>query len=483
MNTKNTKNKIELLGILLLSLLPYLINLNSFWLMDDATQIERGTQITWTRLFNDPYNQPEKFFRPLLIALSMMDGKIWGVNALGYRITNYLLFFFCGLLVYKLAGFFFSHRIALFSALIFLIHPIQVGTVVWLSGRVDILPAFFLLASAVVFLQDDKKPVPAVLWGSILFVLALLAKETALMFPAALFAGFIARGKDAKDSLVKVTPVLVIAALYITIRAAFNYLPGTHYYDPKKAFLDPVIMIRNCLAFVLNLIYIFVPVWNPFDVLKKDFPSAGSLPSLLFNRETAPVILFTVVGTSLIALFLWKGTSRSGSKKALLFFAAWFLAFVIPAFHVLGNMGGSRYFFTSCASAFCAIALISAELRAVISKKIFDSVIAAFLTLCLLMNVREQLAWRNAFDTAELMTVKVIKYARTIPSNSTLLVYDLPEYSPSGRLVYPRWEEYSLPLSVRLLSGMLVTASHSKPACDKEKLVCVSAAELMNTCK
>lgn len=477
MNTEKMHKTGVTCFILLLSLLPYLINLNSFWVMDDATQVERGTAVSWHKLFHDPYNKPEHFFRPLSIALSMMDGKIWGINAWGYRLTNYVLFFLCGLLVYRLARLFSSHHLALLSALIFLIHPIQVGTVVWLTGRVDILPSFFLLASAIVFLRDEKKPMLASLLGCAIFVFALLSKETALLFPLALFAGFIARGRPLAQALLKILPAFAISVLYVVLRVTFNYLPGTNYYDPSKVLADPILMIRNFLAFALNTIYLFIPLWNPFDVLKKDFPSADSLMKLLFNAQTAPVIFFIVVCTLLIVWFIWKGALKMPSRRPLLFAFVWFIAFLVPTFHVLGNMGGTRYFFAPSVGVFMAITLLGTQIRARISVKVFDSIIVSFLTLCLIMNIREQLAWKNAFDTAERITLKVIEHARTIPPYKTLLVYDLPEYSSSGKLVYPKWDEYSLPMSVKLLSGLSVIATHSKPVCKGEEVICVSAKE------
>lgn len=481
MNNKNSKLELRAFFILLLSISPYLLNLNSFWLMDDVAPIDRGTQVSWERLFHDPYGESEKFFRPLSIALSMIDGKIWGVSALGYRITNYLLFFLCGLLVYQLVKIFSSHTIALFSAFIFLIHPIQVGTVVWLSGRVDILSAFFLLAAEAVFLRDNKRTLLADSVGYLLFVLALLTKESALMFPIVLFAGFRARGNSSKDSLLKTIPSLIIFVVYVALRVAFNYLPGTDYYDPKKFFFAPVLIIRNFMTLALNIIYIVIPLWNPFDVLKKDYPYADSLFKLLFNQETAPVIFFIVTGMLFIAMLLWKGTSQPPDRKPLVFALVWFLAFIAPTFHVMGNMGGLRYFFTSCTTVFWAIVLMGVQLQTKMPKKVFDSIIVSFLTLCIIMNIREQLAWKNAFDTAENITSKAIEHARDIPFGSTLLIYDLPEYSPSGRLVYPEWDEYSLPMSVKLISGLSVLATHSKsPSCAEKNIVCVSASSLIS---
>jgi protein O-mannosyl-transferase len=118
-------------------------------------------------------------YRPLTIFTFSLEYPVWGVWAPGFRLTNLLLHALNGLLVFLLArGLLKSAAAALAAAVIYVVHPAQTEAVVSIVGRAELLAATFFFAAWLAF-RNGKT------WLSALaYVLAVLAKESAVTFPA-----------------------------------------------------------------------------------------------------------------------------------------------------------------------------------------------------------------------------------------------------------------------------------------------------------
>lgn len=87
-------------------------------------------------------------YAPLHIVSYMLDYLLWGLNPSGYRLLNIILHAFNGFMLYLLL-----RRLslplypAIFSALLFVLHPVQVESVVWISQRKNVLAMLFFLLS------------------------------------------------------------------------------------------------------------------------------------------------------------------------------------------------------------------------------------------------------------------------------------------------------------------------------------------------
>jgi tetratricopeptide (TPR) repeat protein len=133
--------------------------------------------------------------RPLLYATFLLDRSLYGNNVSGYHLVNLLLHLGSGLLVYRILARAVSEEtqsVPFWTALLFLIHPIQTETVTYVSGRASGLMAFFYLFALALYIQAVERqragfPHLSYVFGAIFsFVLALGSKETAMTFPLAL---------------------------------------------------------------------------------------------------------------------------------------------------------------------------------------------------------------------------------------------------------------------------------------------------------
>jgi Flp pilus assembly protein TadD len=146
----------------------------------------------------------EPYFRsyaPLTLLTHAIDLRVWGQDGGMHHLLNLLLHSLNAALVYHVARGIFSSgslRIApesavfaaFSAALLFAVHPLQSEPVAWISGRKDVLMAFFLLVSFLAYLRwrSGEEDARWLVVSSIVFMFALLSKSTAAAYPLVLLA-------------------------------------------------------------------------------------------------------------------------------------------------------------------------------------------------------------------------------------------------------------------------------------------------------
>lgn len=147
-------------------------------------------------------------YYPLVLTSFWIEYRLWGLNPIGYHITNVLIHSLNALLLFiilrglKIKG-------ALLASVIFALHPVCVESVAWITERKNILSLFFYLLSALSFFWfygfsitdtnvENKLPQKPDKTSSskhnsyfyilslLFFVLALLSKTVTSTLPAAL---------------------------------------------------------------------------------------------------------------------------------------------------------------------------------------------------------------------------------------------------------------------------------------------------------
>ncbi|NVN99422.1 MAG: tetratricopeptide repeat protein [Geobacteraceae bacterium] len=126
-------------------------------------------------------------YAPVQMLSYMADFALWGLNPTGFLLTNLLLHLFTGLLVYRLfLRLFTKNYPALWGSAIFLLHPVQVESVAWISQRKSLLSMVFFLASWECYRYYRDKGYNRGLWyfaSLTLFVLAGLSKSVVVILP------------------------------------------------------------------------------------------------------------------------------------------------------------------------------------------------------------------------------------------------------------------------------------------------------------
>ena len=122
------------------------------------------------------------FYRPLQLLLYFFIYQAFGLSTIAFHLLNVTLHSLNACLLYVLGIRLGFQRIAvLLAALLWAIHPVQTEAVTFMSGTPEPLCGAFLLSGILVLVPDfRRRHIPA---SCLLFAMALLSKETAVVFP------------------------------------------------------------------------------------------------------------------------------------------------------------------------------------------------------------------------------------------------------------------------------------------------------------
>jgi len=221
-------------------------------------------------------------YAPLHLVSYMLDYEIWGLRPFGFILVNILLHTTNGLLflllLRRLAG---GKTWVPFAALIFLLHPVQVESVVWISQRKNVLAMFFFLLAFHSYASYRDVGRRRAGWYYALsmgaFLLALLAKSAAIVFPLAilLFDRCFRDERNAGMRWFDTIPFFAVGAVFgylaVQSHSAQHLGGGTGYHGgtPYATFLTMLTVLIRYIALVLwpaNLsAYYDVPVKTAVD--------------------------------------------------------------------------------------------------------------------------------------------------------------------------------------------------------------------------
>src|SRR3989449_5947459 len=190
--------------IALVTVVPFLPTLdNQFVNWDDDDNLVENPQyrgLGWTHLRWMWTTSHIGHYAPLTWMTFGLDYLLWGMNPVGYHLTNLLLHAANAAVFYLLALRILGSALpgprergnvglaasAAFAALLFAIHPLRVESVAWATERRDVLSGLFYLLTLLVYLRagEQGERGRSGYWASVgLCVCALLSKSMAVSLP------------------------------------------------------------------------------------------------------------------------------------------------------------------------------------------------------------------------------------------------------------------------------------------------------------
>ena len=149
---------LALLAIGLSAVIPYLQGVSSYFLSDDFGLIWLFSQkpaLHFLTLFTSPwvediYGYAADELRPLIALSYQVDYWLGGINPLAYHLDNLVFHALNSALVFTMARYLLRLDVvpAAFAGVLFAVMPVHVEAVGWISGRADLIPAFFYLSTA-----------------------------------------------------------------------------------------------------------------------------------------------------------------------------------------------------------------------------------------------------------------------------------------------------------------------------------------------
>jgi tetratricopeptide (TPR) repeat protein len=191
----------------------------------------------WPQTLGEAIRSFRYVYRPLRDLSYSIDMAAWGKNPFGFHLTNVLIHAVNTTLVFFLMrGLTSSLRAGFVSALIFAVHPLQIDSVTYISGRRDVLFALFYI-SALLFYgfyrRRGSRWILLPFWGC--WGLSLLSKEMAASLPLVVFTwNFCDLWREQPGGWAKKTALAVWRALgrdkYLYALLGAAIVAVTYYY-------------------------------------------------------------------------------------------------------------------------------------------------------------------------------------------------------------------------------------------------------------
>ncbi len=337
----------SLAAILAVVFLAYLNTLRFDFVHDDRFQILGNTWLrAWRYLpryfagsvwaFQHPGFRGT-YYRPAFLLWFRIQYLLFGTKPFGWHLCTIACHLGATILAYFTAARLLEDRLAaLFTALIFGLHPTHAEAVAWVSGVTEPLFAVFLLSSYIFYLKQRTNPgrSHAYLAGSLAFyVLACFSKETAVIMPLIIFASEMMlngrrdhaeRGslRRSLDALKVIAPYLALLAVYIVARIVA--LRGFQFVKEDHSYLSMILTWPSVIWFYIR--HLFWPVGlNPFYA--DDFVTHWDVRTVVL-----PAIPVVIAG---LGLWLWIKASPKAAVAAL-----WMVVPVLPVLDLRAFISG-----------------------------------------------------------------------------------------------------------------------------------------------
>jgi protein O-mannosyl-transferase len=283
--------------------LCYVNSLPNDFVFDDAPIVSSNPvirTISPVQFLKTPYWTQQQYagiYRPLVIFSLSVDYAMWKLWAPGFRLTNLALHAINGFLVFLLCESLLGTGIVPFVAMVvYVAHPVHTEAVTTIVGRSELFAACFLLTAWLLFRRGHS------IWASVVFFLALLSKENAIVLPAILVLDTWFLPSPRRRGWSRIAPIACVGLAYLTLRyyvlgglgipAAAQYMNGRLTYFER--------LLTSGRVFVKYLTIVLYPLNLAGDY---DF---NAIPIARFTDWDAWIGLLLVVAILAAAIYFYR---------------------------------------------------------------------------------------------------------------------------------------------------------------------------------
>jgi Flp pilus assembly protein TadD len=385
----------------------------------------------------------KSFYRPLVVLSYALNFSLGGFEPFGYHLTNVLLHVANVLLVFALVHL--LCRRTVFSAavaLLFGLHPINTEAVAWISGRTDLLGAFFTLGALALYIlafppesserSEARRAQPLLALSLAAFLLGLFSKESAATLLGVLVVYEVAFRLEAPRKAFRLAPYLAVLAVYVGWRLA---VLGGLGASPMRVVANPLVeeaalprLLTGTIVFGKYLWLLLFPLRLSIDYSFNTIPVARTL--------WAPgVVISGLAGLGLLGLCLFCWRRNILAFFGLGFFLATGSLIFANALFPFGPIVGERFMYLpSVGFVLAGAGLVRwmMDLRPERPGAVAAGVLAAALLAGFFVRT-----WSRNFDWRD--DFSLFRSAADVNPESTLVQTGLAhQYSRKGELVLAR---------------------------------------------
>ena len=399
----------------------YLFNDDFLWLSSARYEMEFGNLFTYRVI---------GFFRPLINLSFFIMEKVAPGNIPQYYYQNIFFHYLNSILVFHLILSLLNNRtVAATTAVFFTVASFHTGAVLWISARTTLISTLLLLSSLVLLTRQVPSR-KTLIFSLVLFVLALLAKETAVIgVPLVGLLYLFFRTKDNPTFYLRaLLSFTVITLIYLIVRSAVigtfvqsNWAPGTH-------------VAQNIIG---GGVYQLLPwVAETLLIVSQKYLSVGKpVIATTITSATHPIWPEILIVPQLLFLILiaWKATKL----REMLFAITWMFVCLIPSsfltfrFLTFNSFTHDRYYYLSSIGACLAMVLVLSTLWESKRIKKFGTVIATVVLFVVFSSEALRLKfmegkWERTTMGARRGTMAVIQRLDQLESFTTCAVENPP---------------------------------------------------------
>lgn len=429
LRNKNTiTNAVAVSVIAAVVFLSYFNVLAAGFITDDFGLVVNNPNIkSWSHLAHifssgywDAAGCARGLYRPLTIFSFLLEYTFFGLDPRAFHLNNILLHLAASVLCFFLLKELFKDATAPLAAVIlFTAHPVHSEAVAWISGRAELLSAVLSLASILIFIKKEKDglfPLASVL----VFFLALMSKESAVIVPLALIIYcffFQKRQCPLPVAAIKTTaPYIIVLLFFLVIKFIILGTLGPQGWDQAFWGISPW---KRFLTMNIALFEYLRLGFMPFDLRADYFFPA---PESVFNLKTI-AIWAALIGLAVITAVSGKFSQRA---KPYLFGTLWFLAALVPVSNIIpaGIIMSERAMYMPSLGVCLVIGFAATEAASLLNTKkvnwrlsLFFLVMPVLLLFVVITNLRNGV-WKD-------QDVFIKKYVFMLKKN----IQEHPEYS------------------------------------------------------
>jgi len=284
----------------------YLNSLPNEFVFDDGPIVASNPAIRTInplQFLHSPYwaNMHEGIYRPFTILSLSLDYAMWHRWAPGFRLTNLVIHAVNGFLLFLLCTSIVGEGIVPVAAmLIYLVHPVHTEAVTSIVGRSELFAACFLLSAWLLFRRGRA------VWSAVLFLLALLSKENAIILPAILLLDFwLSRSRSEERApgyacapLGGFSILMLVAGGYLCLRffvlGGFGIPATAQYMGGQLTTVERVMTSGRVFLQYLRLIFFPLNVAGDYDFNAIPIANLRSWDAWFGLLLTAGVIVFAL---------------------------------------------------------------------------------------------------------------------------------------------------------------------------------------------
>ncbi len=277
----------------------------------------------------------DNYWRPLLLISFSVDYGIGGIEPFFYHFQNFFWHLVASLLVF-LIGLKLSKKLltGFLASLFFLVHPLQTEAVTYVAGRADPMHTALMLGSFFLFLHYPSSGKNFHLfWSLLLFILAILTKERAIILPFILTAYILLiplniYTQNWKQKILLLAPYFTIAAIYALLRLTLLHFANTFDLG-AQTILRSATLWQKMLVFLAGLgTYAKLILWPDKLYMEKVLP----IPDSFF----APMVLLGIISLVLSIFLIWQSFKKN---KLIAFCLLSFFATLLPSMYIYPIQG------------------------------------------------------------------------------------------------------------------------------------------------